>query len=74
MTAADTAPPAELARLIDAQGHRVIATVTRSGLLVILTQTQTGDEPRDSGRPALNPENARELRKAIDEYLAEVET
>lgn len=65
----DTQAPAPLARFIDAQGHRVTAEVTRSGLLVILTQTQAGDEARDSGHPALNLENAVELRDALNVFI-----
>ncbi len=60
---ADTPPPAELARLIDSQGHQVTAVETRSGLCVILTRTvETG--LRD-GHPALNREMARELGMAL---------
>jgi hypothetical protein len=54
---------AELARLIDAQGHEVTAEITRSGLLVILSRTP--DEGLSGGHPALNAENARELGLAL---------
>lgn len=52
-----------LARLIDAQGRRVTATVTRSGLLAIITATP--DEGIKSGHPCLSPANARELGNAL---------
>ena len=60
---ADTTPPAELARIIDAQGHRVTAKETRSGLLVILARTPDGG--LRSGRPALSEDNARVLGLAL---------
>jgi hypothetical protein len=63
---ADT-KPAELARFIDAQGHLVTAEITRSGLLVLLTRASGRGL---AGHPALNRENAEQLRDALDEYLA----
>ncbi len=60
---ADIQAPAEIARFIDAQGHEITATVTRSGLCVILTRTP--DEGLRSGHPALSPEHARELGLAL---------
>lgn len=60
-----TNPP--LANLIDAQGHRVTATPTRSGLLAILTTY--GEDGIRSGHPCLNRENAIELRNALTEYI-----
>lgn len=70
MTASGASPRSPLARFIDAQGHRVTASVTPSGLLVIPVRT-VGKNIK-SGDAALSPENARALRKAIDEYLEEV--
>jgi hypothetical protein len=62
----DKAPP-ELARFLDAHGRRITAVVTPSGLLAILTRTpETGLR---GGHPALNAENAAELRDALDKYL-----
>jgi hypothetical protein len=66
--AADTAPPGEIARFIDAQGHLVTAEITRSGLLVLLTKTS--GKGLSGGHPALNRENVTELRNALDEYLS----
>lgn len=60
---ATAANPAVLARFFDAQGHRVTATVTPSGLLAILTATP--EEGIKSGHPCLNPENAAELGRAL---------
>lgn len=60
-----TSPP--LANLIDAQGHRVLATVTRSGLLTIITVTP--EKGIRSGHPCLNRENAVELRNALTEFI-----
>lgn len=60
--------PAPLASIVDAQGHEVSAWETRSGLLVILTRTP-GQGLR-GGHPALNREQAAELRDALDEYIA----
>ena len=60
---ADTPPPAELARFIDAQGREVTAERTRSGLLAVLTRTP--GEGLNGGHPALNRENARELGYAL---------
>lgn len=62
---ADTPP---LAILIDAQGHRVTASVTRSGLLAVITQTPA--EGRESGHPCLNLANVVELRDAFNAYIA----
>lgn len=59
----------ELARLTDALGRRVIAAVAPSGLLVILTQT--ADEGLRGGHPALNREQAAELRDALTEFIGE---
>lgn len=67
---ADAAAPAvrpPLARFLDAHGRRITAVVTPSGLLAILTRTpETGLR---GGHPALNAENAAELRDALDKYL-----
>lgn len=60
---------AHLANFIDAQGHRVTATPTRSGLLAVIT-TATEDGIR-SGHPCLNRANATELRDALNEFLGE---
>ena len=56
-------PARPLANFIDAQGHRVTATLTRSGLLAIITRA--GEDGIRSGHPCLNPENARELGEAL---------
>lgn len=66
--ASDTPPPVELTRFIDAQGHRVTAELTRSGLLAILTQT--AGEGLNGGHPALNREHAKTLRDALNEFIA----
>ena len=60
---ADTPPPAELARLFDAQGHEVTAEITRSGLCVILTRTPDGG--LKSGHPAFSKNNARVMGLAL---------
>jgi hypothetical protein len=59
--------PAELASFIDALGHQVTVVVAPSGLLVILTRT--ADEGLRDGHPALNVENAIELRDALMEFI-----
>jgi hypothetical protein len=64
----DILPGLPLASFLDAQGHRVTAEITRSGLLVILSRTP--GEGLSGGHPALNRENAVELRNALTEYLA----
>lgn len=69
---ANAKPPARLARFIDAQGHRVTAEVTRSGLLAILTRTV--EEGIKSGHPCLNAENAVELRDALNELIGRGKT
>lgn len=56
-------PRPPLASLIDAQGRRVTAEVTRSGLVAILTRTP--DEGLNGGHPALNADNARQLGNAL---------
>lgn len=56
-----------LADLIDAQGHRVIARETPSGLLTILT-LRISSGLRD-GHPCLNRDHAVELRNALTEYI-----
>lgn len=61
-------PGVPLANILDAHGRQVTAEVTRSGLLAILTRTVgTG---QDSGQPALNRENAVELRDALNDFIA----
>jgi hypothetical protein len=65
--AADIPPPVELARFIDAQGHRVKAVVTRSGLLAVLTQVPGNG--LSGGHPCLNAENAVVLRDALTEFI-----
>ncbi len=57
-----------LAELFDAQGHRVTASVTRSGLLTIVTQTLDG---KASGHPCLSPavDQAVKLRDALNVFL-----
>ena len=57
-----------LADLIDAQGHRVIARETPSGLLAILTHNPSSGL-RD-GHPCLSRDNAVELRDALTEFIA----
>jgi len=52
-----------LANFLDAQGHRVTAEPTHSGLLAILARTPDGSL-RD-GRPCLSRDNARELGNAL---------
>jgi hypothetical protein len=64
---ADTLPGLPLANFFDAQGHRVTAELTRSGLLAILTQT--ADEGLNGGHPALNREHAETLRDALNEFI-----
>jgi hypothetical protein len=59
--------PVELARFIDAQGHRVTAEVTRSGLLAVLTRTP--DEGLNGGHPCLTAENAAELMGALARFV-----
>ena len=66
MTTPTTNPP--LANLIDAQGHKVTATVARSGLLAIITTAR--EDGIRSGHPCLNRENAIELRNALTEFIA----
>jgi hypothetical protein len=61
--AAETAPPPVLAGFIDAQGHRVTAEVTPSGLVTVLARTP--DEGLRSGHPCLNRENALVLGTAL---------
>jgi hypothetical protein len=61
-----SAAPA-LAEFFDAHGRRITAVVTPSGLLAILTRTpETGLR---GGHPALNAENAAELRDALNVFL-----
>jgi hypothetical protein len=55
----DILPGLPLASFLDAQGHRITVEVTRSGLAVIFARTPDGS--LESGRPALSPENSREL-------------
>jgi hypothetical protein len=64
----DTGPAPVLAEFFDALGRRVTAEPTRSGLLAILTRTPEETGLR-GGHPALNAENAAELRDALDKYL-----
>jgi hypothetical protein len=56
-----------LADLVDEQGHRVVALVTPSGALTILTLNITSGL-RD-GHPCLNRDQAVELRNALTEYI-----
>jgi hypothetical protein len=64
---AETAQAPALAEFFDAHGRRVTAVVTRSGYLAILTRTpETGLR---GGHPALNAENAAELRDALNVFL-----
>ena len=56
-------PARPIASFIDAQGHRVTATPTRSGLLAIITRA--GEDGIRSGHPCLNAENARVLGEAL---------
>jgi len=69
----DIAAPAELAAFIDAYGRRVTAVPTRSGLLVILTsavdeESRQGYRAVNQGHPALSPEMAREMARALLEF------
>lgn len=59
-------PGLPLANILDAQGHRVTAEVTRSGLLVVRAWTTDG---KLSGHPALNREHAAELRDALTAFI-----
>lgn len=69
---ATIAPPPALARLIDALGHEVTATIAPSGLLIILTRTvDVPDGEREGmldGYPALDRESARALGDALLEF------
>lgn len=64
---AETSAPAELAHFIDALGRQVTATVTSSGLLVILTRTP--ESGLRGGHPALDRAQAAELRDALTEFI-----
>lgn len=60
-------PGLPLANFFDAQGHRVTATETRSGLLAILTDTP--GKGLANGHPCLSRENAAELRDALTRFI-----
>lgn len=59
-------PAAEPVSFTDAQGHKVTVTVTRSGLLAIVTATHDGTA---SGHPILNDETAVKLQDALTAYI-----
>ena len=69
---ADTKPPAELARFIDALGHEVTATIAPSGLLVVLARTVDIADGQHrgllDGHPALDRETARVLGEALLDF------
>ncbi len=56
-----------LAEFIDAQGHRVTATVTSSGLLAVIAADP--DEGIRDGHPCLSLENAAVLLAALEEFI-----
>ena len=63
-----TAPGPRLpASLTDALGHRVTATVTRSGLLALVTRRPPSGAA--DGHPCLSPENAAQLRDWLTEFI-----
>jgi len=72
MPADTTAPPPVLARLIDALGREVTATLAPSGLLIILSRTVDipDGEHRGAldGYPALDRESAGVLGAALLQF------
>lgn len=64
---ADTTDPPELAHFTDALGRVVAATITRSGVLVILTRDP--ESGLRGGHPALDRESAAELRDALTAFI-----
>lgn len=60
---ANALPRPVLTSFIDAQGHRVTASVAYSGLAVV--HTATPDEGITGGHPALTREMCRELGEAL---------